>query len=382
MKNMFLTTMLLAGLFGKVNKVFTNEFFSAHTSFNQNYAAQNLRDTIARDSVMTITEKDMPVRVAFEDSSYERFSARYNQVVTYHVIVTGIKHFTLRDTAYSTPVEQMPDEDSTTTAPPISSTLKTTITVNPILYSEDFEDTNVNGLVWMKEAIDSTRGITTSADVARKNGRSAKFSFDFSDWSDVDSLQPDGHRTELHPRHGTIPGRFDLNKDYWIGFSDYFPSTWSLDPTTTIVWQFHGYGGTDSLAGGSNQPPLYGSVNANKSFVNIQIYDSNQVMHSIGKVNIVKGQWNDWIMHVKFGYKGGFDTVWVNGTMVAAYKGSNFYHVPNQITDFGPYLKMGLYKPSWGDAGITGQASNLTIYDDALVIGNNKATYEQIKSFF
>jgi hypothetical protein len=178
-----------------------------------------------------------------------------------------------------------------------------------------------------------------------------------------------------------VPGRFDLDKDYWIGFSNYFPTSWQLDPTTTIIWQFHGYGNPDSLAGGSNQPPLYCSINANKDFVNIQVINANNTMFSIGKVPIVKGQWNDWVMHIKFSYQSGFDTVWVNGKMVAAYSGSNFYHVPGQITNFGPYFKIGIYKPSWGNLGITGQASNLTMYDDALIIGNSKSSYNQIYSY-
>jgi hypothetical protein len=264
----------------------------------------------------------------------------------------------------------------------VSSTMNVSnLSSSNILYSNDFESKTIDNAVWIKEAIDTTAGITTSKDVARKNGRSAKFSFSFRDWTNVDSLQPDGHRTELHPRRGTVPGRFDLDKDYWIGFSNYFPTSWQLDPTTTIIWQFHGYGNPDSLAGGSNQPPLYCSINANKDFVNIQVINANNTMFSIGKVPIVKGQWNDWVMHIKFSYQSGFDTVWVNGKMVAAYSGSNFYHVPGQITNFGPYFKIGIYKPSWGNLGITGQASNLTMYDDALIIGNSKSSYNQIYSY-
>ena len=297
-------------------------------------------------------------------------AGQYGQVATYH--------YPLLDTVYKDTIKHVPMQDPVANA----SLTSNKSTGTNILYSEDFESTTINNAVWIKEAIDTANGITTSKDVARKNGRSAKFSFDFSDWTNVSSLQPAGHRTELHPRRGTIPARFDLDKDYWIGFSNYIPSTWQLDPTTTIIWQFHGYANADSLAGGSNQPTLYGSVNANKNFVNIQVIDSTGTMFSIGKVPIVKNQWNDWVMHIKFSYKSGYDTVWVNGTRVAVYAGSNFYHVPNQKTNFGPYFKIGIYKPAWGIAGIIGQASNLTMYDDAIVIGNSKASYSQITSFF
>jgi polysaccharide lyase-like protein/type IX secretion system substrate protein len=287
-------------------------------------------------------------------------------------------HYPLTDTVYKDTIKRVTAQEPAANASLISN--KSTGT--SILYSEDFESTVIDNPVWIKEAIDTANAVTTSSDVARKNGRSAKFSFDFSDWTDVSSLQPAGHRTELHPRRGTIPSRFDLDKDYWIGFSNYFPATWQLDPTTTIVWQFHGFGNADSLAGGSNQPALYGSVNANKDFVNIQVIDSTGTMFSIGRVPIVKNQWNDWVMHIKFSYKSGYDTVWVNGKKVAAYAGSNFYHVANQVTDFGPYFKIGIYKPCWGTAGIIGQASNLTMYDDAIVIGNSNASYSKVTSFF
>lgn len=266
------------------------------------------------------------------------------------------------------------------TSPFSDSIVFTTLDSN-ILFAEDFEAPDIDKNVWLKEAIDTDNAITTSTDVARKNKRSAKFSFDFKDWTDVDSLQPDGHRTELHPKKGTVPARFNLNTGYWIGLSNYFPSSWQLDPTPSIIWQFHGETNTDSLGGGSNQPALYASVNANKSFVNIQLIDTSGNVFSIGSIPIIKGQWNDWIMHVKFSYTSGFDTIWVNGKRVAAYAGSNFYHVPGQLTNLGPYFKVGIYKPSWGDPGITGQVSNCTMYDDAIIIGNNKATYKQISSY-
>ena len=192
-------------------------------------------------------------------------------------------HQPLPDTAYETMIKRAAIQDI---AANTSATSSTSTSTN-ILYSEDFESATINNSVWIKEAIDTANGITTSGDVARKNGRAAKFSFDFSDWTNVSSLQPGGHRTELHPRRGTVPSRFDLDKDYWIGFSNYIPSTWQLDPTTAIIWQFHGYANADSLAGGSNQPPLYGSINANKDFIYIQVVDSTGTMFSIGKVPIV-----------------------------------------------------------------------------------------------
>ncbi len=258
----------------------------------------------------------------------------------------------------------------------------TTSGADNILFFEDFEASNINENTWYKEALDTANAITTSTDVARNNGRSAKFSFNFSDWSDADSLQPKGHRVELHPKSGTVPGRFNLDTGYWIGFSNYFPSSWQVDPTGTIIFQFHGIPNRDSLGGGSHEPALHGVINGNKDFVNIELIDSTGNMFSIGKVPVVKNQWNDWIMHVKFSYTSGFDTIWVNGKRVAAYAGSNFYHVSGQKTNFGPYLKSGIYKGHWGDSGITGQASNLIMYEDAIIIGNNRATYKQINSSF
>ena len=62
----------------------------------------------------------------------------------------------------------------------VSSTMNVSnLSSSNILYSNDFESKTIDNAVWIKEAIDTTAGITTSKDVARKNGRSAKFSFSF-----------------------------------------------------------------------------------------------------------------------------------------------------------------------------------------------------------
>lgn len=303
---------------------------------------------------------------------------KYTDSNVYNYLLPALKPAT-------TYIVRMIAHKSTAYSPVISvvsdSVVFTTLDTN-ILYAEDFEAPNVDKNIWLKEAIDTGNAVITSTDVARKNKKAAKFSFNFSNWTDVDSLQPEGHRTELHPRKGTVPGRFNLDTGYWIGLSDYFPSSWQTDPTPTIVWQFHGNTDTDSLGGGSNQPALYASINSNKTFINIQVINDSGNLFSIGNVPIIENQWNDWVMHIKFSYASGFDTIWLNGTQVAAYAGSNFYHVAGQLTDIGPYLKVGLYKPNWGDSGITGQASNLTMYDDDIIIGNNKATYNQLSSYF
>jgi hypothetical protein len=209
------------------------------------------------------------------------------------------------------------------------------------------------------------QAITISSDVARTGSHAVKFSFDFADWTDEAAQQPAGHRTEIAARSGsTSPaGNFQLDKTYWVGFSVYTPLSWPQDPKTGIIWQFHGYGSNDDVEDKPNgpgigiSPPLSASVIPNTNTVGIFIRKEGGIQAKIAEVPLIKGAWSVWAIQVRFAYADGLINIWRNGERVASYTGSTIYHSQGQTSERGPYLKLGIYKPNWGDGGIFGASA-------------------------
>jgi hypothetical protein len=191
---------------------------------------------------------------------------------------------------------------------------------------------------WGKELCCSHSGVISSSPV-REGSRSVKFTLNKTD-PDVAGSK----RAEV--RLGTVAA----NSEYTYRFSTFLPSSFTPDPSSDIVTQWHSYPDFNLGETWQGGPPLF-LMTVNGTWRLMRIWDSKPVTtpfrpqgtESISLGSYQTNTWTDWVVHVKWSYQSnGIVEVWKNGQLVVRKYGPNTYN-----DRVGPYMKMGIYKTDW-----------------------------------
>jgi hypothetical protein len=85
-------------------------------------------------------------------------------------------------------------------------------------------------------------------------------------------------------------------------------------------------------------------------------------------------------MHVKHSATAeGLVEIWRNGVLLVNYKGANMYDLSTGIFHL-PNWKLGIYKSAWNKGGVT-DADKRVVYFDAITVGNERASFAEMKKF-
>ncbi len=198
---------------------------------------------------------------------------------------------------------------------------------------------------------------------------------------------------------------FEKGKDYWLGVSVFIPADWSMDYSGMkngspveerlaggIILQFHDRAYQNS-AWRSGLPLVISHTKEGFRISNRaagcrerpECVNNPEISNDILRVNelapMQKGQWNDFVMHIKWSPNGdGILKVWVNGTLELNSVGPNYYN--EHPTDTYPYFKMGLYQSSYGKSTWSEEIQwgtlERTLYHDELRIGDENSNYTEV----
>ncbi len=238
-----------------------------------------------------------------------------------------------------------------------------------ILLDSNFESGNFEQYGWRLSG--NPPSVTSSGPTCTGNN-SLKSVLDYYE-------SPASYRTEVSlTKNGGFPG-FKFRKDYWVGFAIYLPGPWAPDKFSETLVQWHGspdldlgekwrnpilalfpHNGTGTWKLKSRSDPRRISVDNNpprkdRSF-DLGPFETNK--------------WTEFVFHIVFSYEGdGVLEVWKDGKKEFRHEG------PTAFNDAkSPYLKMGIYKPSWHPKTTYGgvfEVSNRTVYHDDLRIGES-----------
>ena len=197
---------------------------------------------------------------------------------------------------------------------------------------------------------------------------------------------PVSYRTEVIPRVDNKRNHPRMGEDYWYGFSIYFPDDWVEDNVWEIVAQWHGV--PDKHLGESSRNPVmaFHSDGATLKITNIwdaapntqEAQKSRKSRYGGGATlwegPIRKGQWTDWVVHMKWSYTSdGLAEIWEDGRQVAKHKGPNTFN--DRMT---PYFKMGIYK-GWRDRERpAGKVRQRVIYHDEVRFAGPAGSYDSV----
>lgn len=201
-------------------------------------------------------------------------------------------------------------------------------------------------------------------------------------------ISPVPYRSEVQPDGLPAPQFRDglfahIGGEYWYGMRIYLQPDWEADRRGEIIAQFHAVPDGGEHAG-RNPPVALQIAQESDGMGHLQLrvrgddrpvvpgrgssYGENRYQHStehdLGPVEAYLGRWTEWAWHVKWNYDGnGFLQLYRDGELVVDRGG------PNAFNDAvgGPYLKFGVYKPSWERAIDTGADTRLVLFDDVRI---------------
>jgi len=169
------------------------------------------------------------------------------------------------------------------------------------------------------------------------------------------------------------------NSEWTYRVSTFLPVDYENDPSYEIITQWHEI--PDRHLGETwRRPPLNLSIR-NGQFTMSNRWDSKPVTVSskeggTQKWNlgpITKGQWIDWVFHVKWSHKAdGLLKVYKNGRLVVSKTGPNTYN-----DKVGPYFKIGIYKPQWKVNPRKSTTTQRVIYFDQVRVERGYRTFRK-----
>ena len=200
-----------------------------------------------------------------------------------------------------------------------------------------------------------------------------------------DPTVANGKRSEMFVPLFPASGR--VGDERWFGLSFLVPTNWEQeeDPSVTqsTLAQWHARPDRE-LGEGGRSPPLRIDVKGNDWSVRSR-WDPKRVTEGndprpeggdqlLWAGPFEPGVWTDWVIHVKWSYTAdGLLEVWKDGIKVVERRG------PNTYNDEGPlYLKVGMYKPSWGNPDIQSTTHTRVAYHDDIQIGDGTAGYARV----
>lgn len=181
-------------------------------------------------------------------------------------------------------------------------------------------------------------------------------------------------RTELT----LIKPKFEIGKEYWIGFSNYLPVLEDSGKRGEFfAFQIHK---RPDAADASGKQPLTLTANPTSWRVNVH-FDANATtavrgdsLRRFAAGDIDYGQWTDWVIHIHLSYASdGSLEVWKDGNKIVSYLGPNCYN-----DKLGPFMKIGVYNSSWVSREGATAADQRTIYYDKVSVGDETASYADV----
>jgi hypothetical protein len=174
-----------------------------------------------------------------------------------------------------------------------------------------------------------------------------------------------GTRAEI-----SFPGPGNTTRpERWYAFAIYFPGTaYDADKSDEVISQWH--------QGGKATPSLCIRTKNNRLRLRITARPKDKDVVEMGP--IVKDVWQYFVVHVKHSAApDGVVEIWRNGVLLVNYKGANMYD-PGSGNFHTPNWKLGIYKSAWNNGAVT-DADKRVVYFDAISIGNERATYDDMK---
>ncbi len=207
-------------------------------------------------------------------------------------------------------------------------------------------------------------------------------------------------RFELHKTDGNVKGNrraeismrspskeIPQNGERWYAFRIFIPLDYQIDAgSSEILAQWHGQPDTNNNGveiEPSINPCLALSTNGDHWSIS-RLWDetkisqkedlANKIMQTYSRESFSlgpykKGEWTNWVFHVKWGWNSSHDTkleIYMNGELVANLNGK-----PNASNDdLAPYLKLGIYKWDWVDPKTKSTLSKRVVYYDSFKIGD------------
>jgi len=161
-----------------------------------------------------------------------------------------------------------------------------------------------------------------------------------------------------------------LEHDTWYRAHIFVPKDWTDSEVKVVAMQWHG--SRDFFLGEvGRMPPLEITIVGDRWIV-LKSYDDRliskadlpgnvQQMVQLADLPVEKGRWMEWVIHTRWSSTDdGRLRVWLDGELVSDDKGPNAHR---DLT--GPYLKAGVYAPSWGYEGTEANIQERTlIFDD------------------
>nr|WP_067062647.1 polysaccharide lyase [Mucilaginibacter sp. L294] len=243
---------------------------------------------------------------------------------------------------------------------------KTAIAQRKNLIFESTFDTPASITSWYERSILNPWSATIVTDKIRAGKGSLKV--DLIRGKDI----LNGPRAEL----GMAPQTKD---EFWYGFANFFPTDYSSDPAPEIINQWQAKPDL-TLGEAWRSPPLGLEITSDRYRVAIRWAAdkintvSNTSVEYVDLGPVEHNKWNDWVFHIKWGYKSGTLQVWKNGKLILARLNKPIGY--NDI--LFPYLKIGIYKWEWSNPLTISTAKERSYYIDEVRVGNNLATYNDV----
>lgn len=182
---------------------------------------------------------------------------------------------------------------------------------------------------------------------------------------DKDPESNHGTRAEI-----SFPGPGNTtNLERWYAFAIYFPGKeYDADSSDEVISQWH--------QGGKATPSLCIRTKNNRLRLRITARPKDKDVVEMGP--IIKDVWQHYVIHVKHSATAsGLVEIWRNGVLIVNYKGANMYDLSSG-TFHSPNWKLGIYKSAWNRGAVT-DAHKRVVYLDAILVGNEKASYAEMK---
>jgi len=177
--------------------------------------------------------------------------------------------------------------------------------------------------------------------------------------------------------------RMEINNKYkrgtvggvnWYGWSVRFAEDFPTDGRFDIFSQFHDFHKKLPEWGKDGKAPTCFLHRKGKLQLDLKYQTGTETTEhkSYPLGDIVKGEWIDFVVHVKWTHEDdGFFKVWRDGKLVVNHQGSTYMDYPAKQ---GPYFKAGNYKGASNWPG----TSPRVIYIDEFRMGNGEASYEDV----
>ncbi len=219
----------------------------------------------------------------------------------------------------------------------------------------DMESGSFEDYSWKVSGSPAT--FSRSSEPACSGNRSVKYELDYYN-------SPTRYRAEFTSIEAYGENRLSYFTEYWIGFNLYIPEDWKTEKYGEIALQVHQHPDPGETY---RNPALTFGIEGDQWRVSWAANDdpiapaksyTARGEEFLSKVK--KGTWNQIVLHFKTSYNNdGYYQAYINGTKEFDYSGPMFYNDQE-----GPYIKFGMYKPSWKqkamDAGWGGIIDGIT----------------------